>query len=83
LNVITEVSTDPTYGFAVGCTPLDKVGAKVSAGVTGFDAVEATDSPFLLVAVTVNVYAVPLVKPTISIGEEVPVADAPLLAVTL
>jgi hypothetical protein len=55
LNVITEVSTDPTYGFPVGCTPLDKVGAKVSAGVTGFDAVEAAEVPFLLVAVTVNV----------------------------
>jgi hypothetical protein len=83
LKVTTDVSTDPTYGFPVGCTPLDKVGAIVSAGVTGFDATEATDSPFLLVALTVNVYAVPLVKPTISIGEEVPVADAPLLAVTV
>ena len=77
------MSTEPTYGFPVGFTPLDKVGAIVSAGVTGFDATEATDSPFLLVALTVNVYAVPLVKPTISIGEEVPVADAPLLAVTV
>jgi hypothetical protein len=63
--------------------PLDNVGAKVSAGVTGFDATDATESPFLFVAFTVNVYAVPLIKPTISIGEEVPVADAPLLAVTV
>jgi hypothetical protein len=77
------VSTNPTYGFPVGCTPLDSVGAKVSAGVTGFDVWEGSDGPFLLVAVTVNVYAVPLVKPTISIGEEVPVADLPLLPVTV
>ena len=77
------MSTEPTYGFPVGCTPLDKVGASVSAGVTELEATEATEGPFLLVALTVNVYAVPLVKPTISIGDEVPVADAPLLAVTV
>jgi hypothetical protein len=55
----------------------------VSAGVTGFDGSEGTELPFSLVALTVNVYVVPLVKPIISIGEEVPVVDAPLLAVTV
>ena len=44
------------------------------AGVTAADAVEAALVPVALVAVTVNVYAVPLVKPVTVIGLEVPVA---------
>jgi len=37
--------------------------AHVATGVTEFDAADATDVPWLFVAVTVNVYAVPDVKP--------------------
>ena len=39
------------------------VGAVVSRGVTGLDADEAKPSPIELVALTVNVYEVPLVRP--------------------
>ena len=38
-------------------------GAVAGTGVTEFDAADATDVPRLFVAVTVNVYAVPVVKP--------------------
>ena len=44
------------------------------AGVTELLALEATPVPTVLVAVTVNVYAVPLLKPVTVIGEVVPVA---------
>ena len=37
--------------------------AQVIVGVTEFDAADATDVPAEFVAVTVNVYAVPEVKP--------------------
>jgi len=37
--------------------------AHVTDGVTEFDADDAADVPWLFVAVTVNVYAVPDVKP--------------------
>ena len=37
--------------------------AQVTDGVTEFDADDAADVPWLFVAVTVNVYAVPDVKP--------------------
>ena len=40
-----------------------KVDGATVAGVTEFDAADATDSPTAFVAVTLNVYAVPLVKP--------------------
>ena len=42
-----------------------KTGAVLAAGVTAFDGVDAGPSPTLLVAVTVNVYGVPLVSPLI------------------
>ena len=43
------------------------------AGVTEFDAADALPVPTLFVAVTVNVYGVPLVRPVTVIGEAVPV----------
>ena len=51
---------------AVALTVVGAIGGP--AGVTLFDADDARDVPTLLVAVTVNVYAVPLVKPLTVIG---------------
>ena len=49
------------------------VGASgVVAGVTLFEADEADPVPTAFVAVTVNVYAVPLVRPITVIGDEPP-----------
>jgi hypothetical protein len=45
-----------------------------AAGVYDADATEATLLPIAFLAVTVNVYAVPLVKPVIVIGDALPVA---------
>ena len=47
------------------------------AGVTADDAVEAEPVPTLLVAVTVKVYAVPLVNPVTEIGLVAPVPVKP------
>ena len=49
----------------------------VIAGVTADDALEAVPVPTILVAVTVKVYAVPLVSPVTVIGAEAPVAVRP------
>ena len=49
----------------------------VGAGVTADDALEAVPVPTELVAVTVKVYAVPLVSPVTVIGDEAPVAVRP------
>jgi len=46
----------------------------VVAGITLLDAAEAVPVPVALVAVTENVYAVPLVRPVTVIGLTVPVA---------
>ena len=43
-------------------------------GVTLFDAADAGPVPEAFVAVTVNVYAVPLVNPVTTIGEPAPLA---------
>ena len=47
------------------------------AGVTLFDAAEAGPVPIALVAVTVNVYAVPFSRPLTVIGEVAPLAVIP------
>ena len=53
-------------------------------GVTEFDAVLAELLPKLLRAVTVKVYAVPLLRPVTTIGLEAPVAvNPPGLEVTV
>ena len=49
----------------------------VAAGVTEDEALEVVPVPTALVAVTVKVYAVPLVRPVTVIGEDVPVAVIP------
>ena len=43
-------------------------------GVTAFDGAEGGLVPLMFVAVTVNVYAIPFVRPDTTIGLEVPVA---------
>ena len=58
---IETVRDDDVEGIENAVT----VGAVVSAGVTGLDADEAEPSPMELVALTVNVYEVPLVSPVI------------------
>jgi hypothetical protein len=47
------------------------------ATVTGFDAADAGPVPTAFVAVTVKVYAVPLVRPETTMGEELPVPVNP------
>ena len=49
---------------AVAVTPVGAPGA--DAGVTLFDGADGGPVPIALVAVTVNVYAVPLVSPVIT-----------------
>ena len=56
--------------------PVGPPGA-VAAGVTADEALEAVPVPTRLVAVTVKVYAVPLISPITVIGDEVPVAVKP------
>jgi hypothetical protein len=59
-------------------TAVTLVGAPgVVAGVTEFELLEATLSPTEFVATTVNVYAVPLERPVMIIGELPPVAVNP------
>jgi hypothetical protein len=48
-----------------------------TTGVTELDADDAGDVPIAFVAVTVNVYEVPLVKPPTEIGDEEPLAVTP------
>ena len=56
----------------------------VVCGVVLIDATDAADVPVLFVAVTANVYEVPLARPVTMIGLEVPVPVAPPgLAVTV
>ena len=56
--------------------PVGAPGA-IAAGVTADDALEAVPVPTELVAVTVMVYAVPLVSPVTVIGDDAPVAVRP------
>jgi hypothetical protein len=68
-------------GIPIGFASLLTNGGTIAAGVTDVEAIEATDSPFILSAFTVNVYAVPLSSPEILSGDEAPVPVTPLLAV--
>jgi hypothetical protein len=67
----------PTPAFPVGATELTSVGAIFGSGITELEAVEAVEVPMALVAVTVNVYVVPFVKPVTTIGLCDPVAIIP------
>ena len=59
-------------------TAVPIVGAPgAPTGVTLFEAPEAALVPIALIATTVNVYAVPLVRPVTVIGEPVLVAVSP------
>jgi hypothetical protein len=62
--------------LTVALIPVGVPGA-VAAGVTEDEALEVVPVPTALVAVTVKVYAVPLVRPVTVIGEDVPVAVIP------
>ena len=70
-----------TVALALPAAAAPMVGAPgtvaAAPGVTLFDAADAGPVPIALVAVTVNVYAVPLVRPVTEIGLAVPVAVIP------
>ena len=65
--------------WVMPATPVTPLGASaVVAGVAGADGVEAGPVPTALMALTVNVYAVPLVSPlTVSVvaGDEKVIGD--------
>jgi hypothetical protein len=64
-----------TTACALPATAETMVGAPgVVVGVTAVDPIDAAPAPALFVAVTVNVYAVPLVSPVTVMGEVLPVA---------
>ena len=76
-NVIpTNAPVRPLLSLAVAVIPVGAPGA-IGAGVTADDALEAVPVPAELVAVTVKVYAVPLVSPVTVIGDDAPVAVRP------
>jgi hypothetical protein len=81
---------EEAVAVSVGVVPklcaagLAKVIVCAPFGVTALEAADGTLVPALLLAVTVKVYAVPLVKPVTVIALEAPVALAPPgLAVTV
>jgi hypothetical protein len=76
-NVIpTNAPVRPLLSLAIAAIPFGAPGT-IGAGVTADDALEAVPVPTMLVAVTVKVYAVPLVSPVTVIGDEAPVAVRP------
>ena len=67
-----------TLACALPPVAVPMVGAPGTVdGVTLFDAADAAPWPFALVARTVNVYAVPLVRPVTVIGDALPEAVSP------
>ena len=67
----------PTPALPVGVSELTNDGAIFGSGVTPLELLEALDVPTPFVAVTVNVYVVPFVKPVTTIGLCDPVAIIP------
>ena len=66
-----------TVACALPAVAVPMVGAPgTAAGVALFDALESAPLPTVLVALTLHVYAVPLVKPVTTIGEPEPLADS-------
>ena len=72
----------PLSAPAVNATEIDALprvtlvmvgGSGTAAGMTGSDGVEALLVPTALVAVTVQVYVLPLVRPVTFIGDAAPV----------
>jgi hypothetical protein len=90
---VYPVITDPpfeagadqeTLTLPSAASPATFVGASGAvAGVTELLATEAVLVPYALVAVTVNVYPVPFVRPVTVIGDEPAVAVCPPLEVTV
>ena len=77
---VTLACALPGVAVPIVGAPAATTGA---VGVTLFDGAEGAPVPALLVAVTVNVYAVPLVSPVTTIGDPAPVLNTPPgLAVT-
>ena len=74
-----------TVACPLPAVALPIVGAPgADAGVIEFDAADAAPVPALFVAVTVKVYAVPLVNPVTVMGLDVPVpVNPPGLEVTV
>ena len=82
-----EVIADPPSELGgvnvIVASPLPRVAVPIVgasgtvAGTTEFDVAEEILVPFAFVAVTVNVYVVPFVRPVIVIGELPPVAVKP------
>ena len=67
-----------TLACALPAVAVPMIGALgTAAGVTAFDAGDAAPVPTLFVAVTVNVYDVPLVRPVTTIGLAPPLAVMP------
>jgi hypothetical protein len=67
---------DAGYAFGVHVPEVSKY-VTGDTGVTLFDAADAADVPLALVAVTVNVYAVPFVSPVNVIGDDPVVVNDP------
>jgi hypothetical protein len=79
---VLAVKSWPTVGVPV--IVAAPVGEAFGVNVTGEDAVEATPVPAAFVAVTVNVYALDVVRPVTVIGDADPLAVIlPGLAVTM
>ena len=60
-------------GLAMVAVPIVGAPDTVTTGVTALDAVDALDVPAEFVAVVVNVYAVPFVKPVTAHEPDAPV----------
>jgi len=59
-GIVTEMLVCPSRCELTSCT---NAGAAAAVGVTGWDGADADPVPTAFVAVTVNVYALPLVSP--------------------
>jgi len=80
LGAVNVMTTCPLP--LVAATPVGAPGTV--AGVTEFDTVDGELVPAAFVAVMVNVYAVPLLKPVIVIGDDVLVAlNPPIFELTV
>jgi len=84
LPPLSAGGSNDTVACPLPLTAVTFVGAcGTVAGVTSADAVDAAETPTALVAVTVNVYAVPFVNPVTVIGLLEPVAVCPPEDVTI
>jgi hypothetical protein len=77
-GAVNDTNADKYAGAAD--TPVGASGVTI-VGVTGFETLDALPVPAVLVAVTVNVYSVPLVRPVNIYGDAVHVAALPVFGV--